>query len=208
MRQALSAGLMTMIVGASGAAAATVDLSTGTAAWDVAFAPIPAGFPSTAPTFGADAAAVVVDDANIPGAWATSPDADWISVGSDPVSDPGFYKYTLTVNMGSGPWNFDGVYTSDNEVVSLVIGGTTLVDEEADLSSDPQQFRQFDNTFMLTGGSITIEAIVFNEQLNQPTNPTGFLLSGTAELVPAPVAAGMGLVGIGGLAMRRRRPLG
>jgi hypothetical protein len=191
---------------AAAASAGTVDLTTGVADWQVAYAPIPGDYPSTQPTFGPMSAAEVVDPGNIPGPWATTPDADWISTGTNPVDDPGFYKYTLTIDdAGPGPWNFSGMYTSDNQVISLTIAGVNLFSFDANLQSNPQQFQNFDQVFMTTGNSITIEAIVYNERLNQPTNPTGFILAGEAVLVPSPMAAGMAGVGLLGVAGVRRR---
>jgi len=194
------------IAGATTAQAGTVDLTTGVADWQVAYAPIPGDYPTTQPTFGPMSAAEVVAAGNIPGAWATTPDADWISTGASPIDDPGFYKYTLTIDdMGPGPWNFNGQYTSDNQVISLTIAGVNLFSFDADLSSDPKQFQNFDQMFMTSGGDITIEAIVFNERLNQPTNPTGFILGGEAAMIPTPMAAGMAGLGLMGVAGVRRR---
>ena len=53
-----------------------------------------------------------------------------------------------------------------------------------------------------------LTAVVFNEgsvSAADPNNPTGFILGGTATLVPLPPTAWMGLASLGALGLLRLR---
>ncbi len=203
----VSAGALAI---AAAASASTVNLDTGTADWQVAFAPIPVDYPMSDPIFGASSAAVEIAAGNIPGVWASAPNAEWIGTGTNPNDTPGFYKYTLSVDvMDNTRWCFHGDYTSDNQVIFFSIDDQVLVDFDADLQSNPQQFRNFDQDFWVTGSTIDIEVIVYNERVTNDPNPTGFLLEGDAEMkiIPLPTASALGFAGVGLIGARRRRAL-
>lgn len=158
--------------------------------------------------------------------------ARWISALSNGASSGlyGLYTYELTLNsLAPGTYEIGGKFTSDNLVDSFKVNGVELLTGFAGATQ-----QSFKNTYTVpanvASAPVTLTIRVYNEstvsgvisnalwnsvsQLAYPTgpnaptstsNPTGFILSGEAVLVPVPAAAwaGLALLGVGG-AIRRR----
>lgn len=164
--------------------------------------------------------AVVVDPADQPtGYWIAESlvgdgAANWISVpGGEPApyQTPGIYQYTLdlaSLEIEAGLYRIDGFYTSDNLVTEIAIGDQIVFSiPQPGANEDPLQYKE-SVAFVWTGDLVGNEILtftVYNEQVNLPTNETGFLFAGQISAVPSPAAFGAGLAMLGGLVLRRRR---
>jgi hypothetical protein len=157
--------------------------------------------------------------------------ASWVSALTNGASSGlyGLYTYELTLNtIAPGTYEIGGKFTSDNLVDSFKVNGVELLSA----FSGPTE-KSFKNVFTVpanvASAPITLTIRVYNESTvggvisdaswnlnnqaypvgpNAPgstSNPTGFILSGEAVLVPVPAAAwaGIALLGVGG-AIRRR----
>jgi hypothetical protein len=149
--------------------------------------------------------------------------AKWISALSSGASAGmfGLYTYQLTLTLAPGTYEITGRFTSDNLVESLMINGSEKLTGYA--GATETSFRT-NYTVPASNASspIVITAVVYNAgnfasvgpfgarpgssfSSTATNNPTGFILSGEAVLVPVPAAAwaGLALLGVGG-AIRRR----
>jgi hypothetical protein len=150
--------------------------------------------------------------------------AKWISALSTGATTGmfGLYTYELELNLAPGSYQIDGRFTSDNLVESLVINGT----EKLTGYAGPSVF-SFQSNFVVpttvTSAPIVIRAVVYNTgdfasvgqwgdrpvftgtSATGTSNPTGFILSGEAVIIPLPAAAwaGIALLGVGGIVRRR-----
>jgi hypothetical protein len=226
--------------------AATINLNTGTAAWQVT----QTSGTDNGPGIGNAGAAVVLTGtlpfaANLPGfeafAWANpfggavwvgqlATDGQFSNGGSITCGSPcgaaaGFYEYSLSFDASLGGSMILNGFTADNGVRALSVSQANVgtlysctVGGPGTLCAGTQtQITLSTGNLLLSavpGGIVTISATV--ENLNGPgRNPSGFILSGGAELfgrpgngvVPEPASWAMMIAGFGltGAAMRRRR---
>lgn len=175
----------------------------------------------TPPSASGSSPATIVTSPN--SAWASAASvgdgtADWIStVSSGTTGVPGgIYHYDLALSLTpDGIWQFEGAYTSDNEVESLILWDATFNTQILDLTdaaggnNATGQFRtvfDFNDITGVISGDFVLRATVDN--FTSSPNPSGFILDGTASFIPMPhpaALAAMPLVGLAGL--RRRRTI-
>lgn len=207
---------------ASAADAAVFSVSTGAAAWTVRQT---AGASNNGAALNTTTNAVVLTGA-LPSVWIAAPAGSaWVGqraedgqfqngANSDGATD-GTYVYTLSWNPGAGG-NFSFNFAGDNTVSSLTVtqGPNTLY---SFTGSSITMFSSLINTGVVAFGAIgdvIVTATLINAPGgNQTRNPSGFLVSGTANVddttpVPLPASAALLPLGIAcfAAAARRKKP--
>jgi hypothetical protein len=138
--------------------------------------------------------------------------AEWISAGPDYANAgyDGQYVYELSFAVTPGRYLIAGEFNSDNGVSEIAVNGDSIFSSSVERG-------EFQSTMFIpagasgsaSGGNLIMRVVT--ENLSSPDvgeNPTGFILSGTATLVPLPAAAWGGLAllgGMGGVAGVRRK---
>lgn len=232
MRLGILALAASSVVGFVSLASAGTVLSTGVAAWKFkAFTPLPLSpnsgtlYNNTIAAQGNNAVSIAPNGAWTGGTSLISEGASWISALSNGATNGlyGLYTYELTLSaLAPGTYEIGGKFTSDNLVDSFKVNGVELLTGYA----GPTE-QSFKNVYTVpanvASAPVTLTIRVYNESTvagvmgpfgaypvgpNAPggsTNPTGFILSGNAVLVPLPAAAwaGIALLGVGGVIRRR-----
>lgn len=175
------------------------------------------------------AAPSAVDVASTPGV------PSWISATANGATNGffGLYEYELTLTgLAPGLYEISGKFTSDNLVDSFKINGSEKLTGFVGPTEQSYKF-VYSVPANATGSAnpdLTITVRIYNESTTGPnfisnaswntgnlaypvgpnaanstTNPTGFILDGSAVIIPLPAAAwaGLALLGVGGVIHRR-----